>query len=163
MASRRIHQRKKVRSEQDQLFAQLPHAVRQTCRGRPQRKWCAVQTMALRLIGLASACGSIRLTDARPCLFSVKWQKRARGGYFAHFRAHRHICMARLDISIRIRHTFSSRPPAFLPTRRNARRDGYRAVRARCVLRKRFVALALGKARRKILAGKIKSSKTCLI
>ena len=83
------------------------------------------------------------------------------GGYFAHFRAHRHICMARLDISIRIRHTFSSRPPAFLPTRRNARRDGYRAVRARCVLRKRFVALAFIKDCGHISASEIKSSNFC--
>ena len=72
-------------------------------------------------------------SDAIPFLRKMV-ENRQQGGYFARFRAHRHICMARLDISIRIRHTFSSRPPAFLPTRRNARRDGYGALCARRVL-----------------------------
>ena len=49
----------------------------------------------------------------------------------------------------------------FLPTRRNARRDGYRAIRARCVLRKRFVALAFIKDCGHISASEIKLSNSC--
>ena len=61
-------------------------------------------------------------------------ENRTGGGYFAYICAHRHLGVAGLHISLRLRHPVPSRTAPLLPSRRNARRDGYGALCARRVL-----------------------------
>ena len=83
--------------------------------------------------------------EALPFLRKMAKNKEG-GGCFAYFCAHRHICMARLDIPPCLRHPFSSWSSALLPPRRNARRDGYRALCARRVFREGFYTPARERA-----------------
>ena len=70
--------------------------------------------------------------DAVP--FLRKMAENKTGGYFAYLCADGHRRVAGLYIPARLRHTVPSREVALPQARRNARRDGFRAVCARRVL-----------------------------
>lgn len=70
--------------------------------------------------------------------FLRKMAENKTGGHFAHIRANGHLCVAGLDIPVRLWHLVSARTATLPQARRNAGRDGYRALCARRVFRTRL-------------------------
>ena len=74
------------------------------------------------------------------------------GGHPAHLCAHGYLGVAGLHLPLRLRCPVSSRAAPLLPSRRNARRDGYRALCARRVFGTGFYPSARERPQRGVFA-----------